>query len=219
LRIAFYNPPAPNPIIRRYMCSYNAGANLYPNIELLTLAADARAQGHTVAYIDCIAENLNTREGITQTRRWGAEMLVGICGLECFRDDVAELRALKAAFPEVSVGLCGYYPTLYPERCLQEGFDFVLLGEGEPGLEALLQGQLSSPGLATPGHINPPAARLSARQFKERRFYRAFYTSPAGIRTGLRTLLKDPRRALQATLEVLRFTVADKGGHSHPDYL
>jgi len=149
------------------MCSYNAGANLYPNIELLALAAAARAIGHTVAYIDCIAEKLTTPQGIARVLSFGAEILVGICGLECFRDDVEEMKAVKTALPEVLVGLFGYYPTRYPQRCLDEGLNFVLMGEGEPGLQALAAGRLSAPGLSTPGQINPAAPRLTDRQFND----------------------------------------------------
>ncbi len=147
------------------MCSYNAGANLYPNIELLSLAALARARDHTAVYVDCVAENLDTDSGIAAVKNSGAELVVGMCGLECFQDDVRELKALKIALPGVSIGLLGYYPTLYPKRCLEAGFDFVLMGEGEPGVEALLQGKRSAAGLATPDSSAETGLRLTQEQF------------------------------------------------------
>ncbi len=165
MKIAFYNPPAPTPIIRRYMCSYNAGANLYPNIELLGLAALARDRGHTAVYIDCVAENWTTAAGTAVVKAAGVDLLVGMCGLECFQDDIAELKALKRELPGLAVGLLGYYPTLHPRQCLEAGFDFILLGEGEPGLDALLQGLHTAPGLATADGYDAPALRLSQQQF------------------------------------------------------
>ena len=165
MKIAFYNPPSSTPIIRRYMCSYNAGENRYPCVELLGMAALSRQLGHQVAYIDCVAEELNTADAVAKLQAIDPDLMVCLTGVECFHEDIAELSALKKALPGVAVGLFGYYPTIYAARCIESGFDFVLMGEGEKGLTAYLTGVKDAPGLATPEAVSPDAPRLTESEY------------------------------------------------------
>ncbi|MBI5814388.1 MAG: B12-binding domain-containing radical SAM protein [Nitrospinae bacterium] len=165
MRIAFYNPPAATPVIRRYMCSYNAGENLYPNIELLGLAAHAESEGHTAVYIDCIAEGFGGSSGLAALKTFRPDVVVSLLGLECFGADIAEMLAVKGELPEAKVGIMGYYATMYPEKCVEKGMDFVLLGEGEQGLSGYLKGDLAAPGLATKERVNRDGRRLSEDEY------------------------------------------------------
>lgn len=157
-RVAFVNPPAPQPLIRRYMCSYHAGPNRYPVVELLGLAALARERGHEVTYIDGIAEHVGEACG-EALRAFRPDVVVGLGGLESYRDDVVTLVALGRAV-EAPVGVMGHFATLWPERSLALGVDFVLRGEGEAGLVAWLDGT-PGPGLTTREQDGGPAPRLT----------------------------------------------------------
>ena len=149
MKIIFYNPSYPEPVIRRYRCSYHAGENLYPVIELLTLAAVARDQGHDVSYVDCIAEKLNPVEGVNKILDQSPDIVISLAGLECFNHDLKELVGIKERVTGVKVGMVGYYPTLFPEKTIENGIDFVLLEEGEAGLKALLDGKWELPGIVS----------------------------------------------------------------------
>jgi len=164
MRVLLYNPPSAVPMIRRYMCSYNAGENRYPCLELLSLAAVARSAGHEVAYLDAVAENLPRREALSRAAAYAPDLTVSLLGLECLHEDLAEVRALKQRLPAARVGVAGYYPSREPEKCLAAGLDFVLRNEPERGLLTLLAGTAGE-GLALQGEIGAEGGRLGDGEF------------------------------------------------------
>jgi len=131
------------------------------------LAAVAREQGHHVSYIDCIAEKLNPVEGINEVLLQSPEIVIGLAGFQSFLHDLKELIEIKDKLKGVRVGLVGYYPTLYPEKTIDKGIDFVLLGEGEIGLKALLVGKLASPGIASFKGNGGIAPRLTSDEYNK----------------------------------------------------
>lgn len=164
MRVLLYNPPAAVPTTRRYMCSYNAGENRYPCLELLSLAAVARDAGHEVSYLDAVAENISRPSALQRAAAYAPDLSISLLGLECLHDDLTEVRALKERLHSARVGVCGYYPTLEPERCLEAGADFVLRGEPETGLVNLLAG-VAGDGLALRERIGPEGRRLTTDEF------------------------------------------------------
>lgn len=166
MKVLLYNPPSPSSelIIRRYMCSYNADDTMYPVIDLLGLAAAARSWGHRVSYLDCTARRMTRAEAIAEAREFAPDAVLSMGGHEHFYADTRELLALKRALPGAAVGVMGHVATLYPERTLALGLDFVLRGEPEPGWKTLLGGGTGGVGLATPGSIGEATPRQTAAE-------------------------------------------------------
>ena len=151
------------------------------NLGVGYLAAVLRDHGIKVSVLDAFAEGIDSfvpvdrpngrvyrcglpTEGILSripaSTRW--------VGISVPFSNVAEItfdlaRALKARRPEVQVVLGGVHPSTFPEVCLQQqGVDFVIEGEGEFSLLALVRGEdrASIPGLwwrGAGGAVRKPA--------------------------------------------------------------
>lgn len=133
-RILFLNLPHDTRVQRRYMCSYNTPAMLFPPIELLYLAAIAREwHGASVHLLDAIAENAAMQECMQTIQTLRPDMLVCLTGFEIFEEDIKAIRALKTQFPDLMITVFGHYPTHFPKETLtHSGADFLL--EGEPDI-------------------------------------------------------------------------------------
>jgi len=108
------------------------------------------------------------------------------------------------------------------ELAKQCDLDFVIVSKLVVYPGTALEGELGN--LA---HVDPWAAEhrfvdeYREREILdwERRFYRSFYSSYSGIRTGARTLLKDPKRAVRSAYGLLRYSLTPTSPKKHPDYL
>ena len=126
---AFVRPPAP---FNRYI--QNVPLNY------IHLAAWLRQAGREVHILDMVID------GITPDHvdRYLREHSIGVVGIGCmtceFPAAVEEARRLKEAHPGIRIIFGGAHPSGDPEECLRSGVvDYVVVGEGEISLTALLE--------------------------------------------------------------------------------
>lgn len=170
MRIALVRPPV-----------VHLARDLYGSIPgipsgIAYLAAAVRAAGHETRIVDAyglaphrfyrfrrryLARGLTPAEAVRVIEP-GTEV-IGI-SVHCATEhsmSLALLSEARAAFPEARLVVGGYHATFVPEDFLAGGADFVVLGEGENRLPALLRALESGlsageiEGIAAPGRINP----------------------------------------------------------------
>ncbi len=123
------------------MCSYNAPNFLFPPLELMYLAAQARqVDGVEVRLIDCIAERLAPEAALSLARAWQPDLVLAIAAIEYFDSDVDFVSRLKAELPAARVGCFGHLPSNYQRETLEAtGADFLLAGEPDLSFRHLLE--------------------------------------------------------------------------------
>jgi len=127
--LAFVRPPAP---FNRYI--QNVPLNY------IHLAAWLRREGIEVAILDMVIEGV-TPESVDAFIREHKVAVVGIGCMTCeFPSAVEEARRLKRNHPGIRIVFGGPHPSGDPEECLRTGaVDYVIVGEGEISLTALLK--------------------------------------------------------------------------------
>lgn len=133
MRIAFVNLPHPIPVIRRYMCSYNATMFLFPPLELMYAATAAREMGGAdVTLIDSIAHRLDKAALLKRLQDFRPDLVVTLFGFEILEDDIKATRWLRRQLPQTKFAGFGHYPTTFPDDILRLAeLDFVFRGEPE----------------------------------------------------------------------------------------
>lgn len=132
MRVLLLNLPNKERIVRRYMCSYNAPNFLFPPYELMSLGGIVRSLGGNVLLRDAIAENLQSEDVNSIIIQCKPDLVVSLCGFECFENDVSELELIKRKHPEIKIILFGHYVSVYPQEILDKtNIDFLILGEPE----------------------------------------------------------------------------------------
>jgi len=107
---------------------YKNAGNISPPLGLLYLAAVARKHGHRVSLNDMIFQN-NPEIAKDQLRNID---VVGVSFLTSLADRAYDiLKKIKSMKPEVKCIAGGPHPTVDAEECLRNGFDAVVIGEGE----------------------------------------------------------------------------------------
>ncbi|MHB8168655.1 MAG: B12-binding domain-containing radical SAM protein [Thermoleophilia bacterium] len=141
MRALLINPPYSSQIVRRYMCSYNAPNFLFPPLELMYLAAQARqVEGVEVRLSDCIAERLTPAAALSLARAWQPDVVLAIAAIEYFDSDVEFLAGLKRELPAALVGCFGHLPSNFQRETLEAtGADFLLAGEPDLSFRRLLE--------------------------------------------------------------------------------
>ncbi len=131
MRTVLLNLPNKENVMRRYMCSYNAPNFLFPPQELIGLGAIIlEFKKDKVILIDAIAEKLSVGKVIARIREFKANILVTLCGFECFEEDMDTINYIKKEIPYLKVICFGYYPTIFPKEVLfKVNIDFIILGE------------------------------------------------------------------------------------------
>lgn len=116
------------------MCSYNSPTFFFQPIELLSLAGIHRTwhQGDAVL-VDSIAEDLATEDVIKIIDHVQPHFVISLSGFECFEEDMAQLKAIKNAYPDIPLALFGHYATVFYEKVMEETSVDVIL-HGEPDL-------------------------------------------------------------------------------------
>lgn len=111
------------------MCSYNAPDFLFPPQELIAIAGVLRKiSGIEIDLLDSIAEGKSEKEVAQLVSTY--DVIISICGFECFEEDMQVLGRLKTLFPFSKFVLFGHYATLFPEEVLRNtSVDYVLIGE------------------------------------------------------------------------------------------
>lgn len=129
-RFLFLNLPNKEQITRRYMCSYVSPESLLPPIELISLASIAREKGNYVQLLDCIAENISTKELNTFLNHNSFDFVVSILGLECLEEDCIEISQIKFHRSNLKTIIFGHYATQFPKEVIDKAnADFLILGE------------------------------------------------------------------------------------------
>jgi len=130
LRTLLLNLPYKVRLVRRYMCSYQSPNILYPPMELLALGGIVREKHADVALLDAVAEECDLDAVSRRIREFRADMIVTLTGFACLDDDAAAICEIKRRHPDVTLVVCGYYPTLFPRDFLANlPIDYVVLGE------------------------------------------------------------------------------------------
>src|SRR4051812_33069107 len=126
---AFVRPPAPfNRYIKNVPLNY------------IHLAGWLGQAGNEVNTLDMVIDGV-THGSVDQFIRQRGIRIVGIGCMTCeFPAAVEEARRLKAAHPGIQIVFGGAHPSGDPEECLRTGVvDYVIVGEGEISLTALLE--------------------------------------------------------------------------------
>jgi len=166
-------------------------ARLSPPLGIAYLGAYARSLGHTVELLDLNISGYSPRRLDAVMARFAPEVVGISAHTETYPNAVRIARQVKERSPEVPVVLGGPHPSILPEDVLAErAVDFVVVGEGEEPLAALLDALESGsrefgpvPGLGytdeTGVHVNDRAAPgdperfgLPARDLLSLEFYR-----------------------------------------------
>jgi radical SAM superfamily enzyme YgiQ (UPF0313 family) len=123
-----------------------AGGNMYihpfePPLGLAALAADLKAKGFRVEVLDLVGLGI-PEEKLPEILREKSPARVGIGAMTPLFPAARRLaRIVKQTRPETAVIAGGAHPTVSPETCLaDENIDFIVRGEGETALAALLAG-------------------------------------------------------------------------------
>ncbi len=141
MRVLLINPPYGSQIIRRYVCSYNAPNFLFPPLELMYLAAQAKqVAAREVRLLDCIAEKLSLEAALNVARSFKPDVVLAIMAIEYFDNDVGFLKRVKLEAPDATVGCFGHLPSNFQRETLDAtGADFVLAGEPDLAFGRLLE--------------------------------------------------------------------------------
>jgi len=116
---------------------------------LAYIAAMLEQDNHMVEIIDCVAENLDALQVVSQIEKSSPE----IVGISAFTPTIQEAQRLtkviKSILPSVTVVLGGIHPTIFPEQVMQNReVDFVVVGEGEYTMRNLVKALESQEGLS-----------------------------------------------------------------------
>jgi anaerobic magnesium-protoporphyrin IX monomethyl ester cyclase len=151
LNLVLLNPPNPQRIQRRFMCSYNAPNMLLPPHELIALGGVLRGLDHCNTYlVDAIAEQLNTSSTIDRLGSLNPDIIVSIQGFECFEEDMTVLEEIKKRIPAAKMILFGHYATLFANEILSNtNIDIVIFGEPDNIFGNLIEALLKDTGLQT----------------------------------------------------------------------
>src|SRR5580704_7608462 len=126
--IAFVRPRAPsNRFIQNVPLNY------------IHLAAYLRERGHAPVILDAVFDEI-TPQYIDRVIREQRIAVVGIGCMTCeLPQAIKEAARLKRVHPDLCIVFGGAHPSGDPEECLRSGVvDYVIVGEGEMALTALL---------------------------------------------------------------------------------
>ena len=123
-----------------------AGGNMYihpfePPLGLAALAASLKGKGFRVEVLDLVGLGI-PEEKLPEILREKSPARVGIGAMTPLFPAARRLaRIVKQTLPEAAVIVGGAHPTVSPETCrADENIDFIVRGEGEEVLSALLAG-------------------------------------------------------------------------------
>jgi radical SAM superfamily enzyme YgiQ (UPF0313 family) len=164
VNVLLVNPPSPQPINRRFRCTYRARHFLFPPVELLLLGGVARrVKGVRATLLDAVAEGLDEGATLERARQAVPELVVYLAGNDTLAGDVALGRRLAQSLAGRPVLVAGYLPSLYPAEVLEAGAGHgVLTGEPEPAFQALLE-RLAGDWSAWPEILGDLAGVVTAR--------------------------------------------------------
>ncbi len=133
MKTLLYNISYPTRVMRRYMCSYNVLASLFPPHELLSLGGIVKEWKKGEVYmLDAVAENKTVRQSLDFIGKLRPDLIVSMVGLEFFEYDLKVLDRIKETYPETTIACIGYYPTVFPRETLSHSrIDFIICGEPE----------------------------------------------------------------------------------------
>lgn len=125
-----------------YHCGVVEAAGTWPPLTFAYLGGAARRAGFEVRVYDAMSLKVGQREIGEEVRAFAPDF-VGVTAITATTPDALETaRTVKRVAPETKTVLGGVHPTFMDEEVLRTGdgaVDFVLRGEGEESLPALLR--------------------------------------------------------------------------------
>lgn len=115
-----------------------------------------KKHGYDVRMIDGIAEELTRDEFVSRFRDIDPDLVVWETTAASFEHDIETMNELKKVKPNVLVAASGYFATPMYKKCLDAGYDYVVVGEADYSVLDLvryLNGELKTfpKGVATRG--------------------------------------------------------------------
>ncbi len=161
MRVIFLNLPYHRPIVRRYTCTYYSETFLLPPLELMSLSAIAKQEGGESVIIDAVADRLSLRQTIQRLAKASGDCLVSLLGIETFAEDVACLKDIKTAFPDIPIICLGYYPTIFAHKILKHAafISGIIKGEPEGPFRQMYQ-KMEDRKIFAPGNQSPFPERI-----------------------------------------------------------
>jgi radical SAM superfamily enzyme YgiQ (UPF0313 family) len=149
LDLLLINPPYFSPdelaVRRERFGGWIAGGNMYihpfePPLGLAALSAYLNGRGFRVAVLDLVGLEI-PEDKLPEILREKSPARVGIGAMTPLFPAARRLaRVVKQTLPKTAIIVGGVHPTVSPETCLaDENVDFVVRGEGEAALSALLE--------------------------------------------------------------------------------
>lgn len=118
---------------------YARRSSIWPPLNIALLAAIAERDGHEVCIVDGEASGLAPEETV-QTVLAQSPDIIGFTATSPFYHRSRELASLfKARRPDLPIIVGGQHPTIVREQALEPMFDYVVVGEAEFSLPALLR--------------------------------------------------------------------------------
>jgi len=104
---------------------------LLPPQELMALGGIIRDwKNDACVLLDAIAENLDIHQTVTRISEISPDIIVTICGFECFEQDMDALGEIKKKSPQSKIILFGHYATHFSKEILEKyDFDYIIAGE------------------------------------------------------------------------------------------
>jgi anaerobic magnesium-protoporphyrin IX monomethyl ester cyclase len=131
-------------LVRGSLCSKDAYKEIFgvsmPPLGLASLAGAITPYGHKAILVDGLAQGLGTQEVAEIIESWGAQVVAVTMNASPYYEFAADLaKKVKAKNKDTVFVAGGHHATFVYSQVLRNGFDYVVLGEGEETFVELIQ--------------------------------------------------------------------------------
>lgn len=130
--------------------SYRQNYNEYP-LGAGYIGTSLKEAGFKVNILDQTAENLSNNEVVAKIISSDCQWALFSIVSSTYSNAINLLKLLQKRNSEIKTVAGGVHPSIFPERTLMDGFDFVIKGEGEMSLPLLLSNHLKIHKIQIPG--------------------------------------------------------------------
>ena len=111
-----------------------------PPLGLASLAGAIMLNGNKAILVDGLAQGLGTQEVAEIIESWGAQVVAVTMSASPYYEFAADLaKKVKARNKDTVLVAGGHHATFVYSQVLRNGFDYVVLGEGEETFAELIQ--------------------------------------------------------------------------------
>jgi radical SAM superfamily enzyme YgiQ (UPF0313 family) len=126
MKVTLINPPSP----------FLINQKTFPPLGILYLASYLIKSGNDVEVIDLVEKEGDLEKALRNSE----SELYGITATTPQYPWAKKIKdILKARGPDAKICVGGAHPSSLPQQCLNDSFDFVVIGEGERALQSLIQ--------------------------------------------------------------------------------